>query len=60
MSRHGDDLIRSLKEALAHAKGDGPGTVHPPASSRDLESGDAPADDDDIPDGCDLIRPSEC
>lgn len=30
MSRLGDDLIRSLKEALAHAKGEGPGIVHKP------------------------------
>ena len=28
MSTFGDDLIQSLHEALAHAKGDGPAVVH--------------------------------
>ena len=28
MSTFGDDLIQSLREALAHAKGDGPAVVH--------------------------------
>ena len=28
MSKLGDELIQSLKEALAHAQGDGPGVVH--------------------------------
>jgi hypothetical protein len=31
MSKLGDDLIRSLKEAVARAKGDGLGTEHAPA-----------------------------
>ena len=34
MSKLGDDLIQSLKEALAHARGDGPGTEHAPATLR--------------------------
>ena len=29
MSTFGDDLVQSLREALAHAKGDGQATVHP-------------------------------
>ena len=53
MSRLGGDLIRSLKEALAHAKGDGPGTVHPPASPRGLDTGDTPARADDATDEAD-------
>ena len=28
MSPFGEDLIQTLKEALAHAKGEGPATVH--------------------------------
>ena len=28
MSTFGDDLIQSLNEALAHAKGEGPAIVH--------------------------------
>ena len=32
MSKLGDELIQSLKEALAHAQGDGPGVVHAPES----------------------------
>jgi len=28
MSEFGNELIQSLKEALAHAKGEGPATVH--------------------------------
>ena len=34
MSTFGDDLIQSLKEAVAHAKGEGPGIVHEPVSPR--------------------------
>ena len=34
MSTFGDDLVRSLKEAVAHAKGKGPGIVHAPMSPR--------------------------
>ena len=38
MSTFGDDLIQSLREALAHAKGDGPAIVHPavPPQIREL------------------------
>ena len=32
MSKLGDELIQSLKEALAHAQDDGPGVVHAPES----------------------------
>ena len=34
MSTFGDDLIQSLTEALAHAKGEGPAIVHTPLSPR--------------------------
>ena len=34
MSTFGDDLIQSLHEALAHAKGDGPAVVHAPMIPR--------------------------
>ena len=34
MSTYGDDLIQSLKEAVAHARGEGPGIVHEPVSPR--------------------------
>ncbi|WP_428101441.1 helix-turn-helix domain-containing protein [Candidatus Rariloculus sp.] len=36
MSTFGDDLIRSLSEALAHAKGDGPAVVHVPVTPREV------------------------
>ena len=36
MSTFGDDLIRSLNEALTHAKGDGPGVVHAPVTPREV------------------------
>ena len=32
MTTFGDDLIQALNEALAHAKGQGPGVVHAPAT----------------------------
>ena len=35
MNTFGDDLIRALKEALAHAKGTGPGILHAPATPCD-------------------------
>ena len=35
MSKFGDDMIRSLKEAVAHAKGEGPGTKHSLGEARD-------------------------
>lgn len=34
MATFGEDLVRSLGEALAHAKGDGPAIVHPAVSPR--------------------------
>ena len=36
MTRFGDDLPQSLNEALAHAKGEGPATVHAPAARREV------------------------
>ena len=36
MTTFGDDLIRSLGEALAHAKGNGPAIVHPAVSPREI------------------------
>ena len=36
MSTFGDDLIRSLNEALAHAKGEGPAIVHASVTPREV------------------------
>ena len=36
MSIFGDDLIQSLNEALAHAKGEGPATIHAPVTPREV------------------------
>ena len=36
MSTFGDDLIQSLNEALAHAKGDGPAILHAPVTAREV------------------------
>ena len=36
MSTFGDDLIRALNEALAHAKGEGPAIVHTPVAPREV------------------------
>ena len=36
MSIFGDDLIQSLNEALAHAKGEGPATIHTPVTPREV------------------------
>ena len=36
MSTFGKDLIQSLEEALAHAKGEGPANVHAVASPREV------------------------
>ena len=44
MSTLSDDLIRSLKEALAHAKGNGPGKVHGPETPQGLGNSNAPVD----------------
>ena len=47
MSKFGDDLIQSLKEALAHARGDGPGSEHVRESLRGPGAGNAQAKADD-------------
>ncbi len=36
MSTFGDDLVQSLREALAHAKGNGPAIIHPAVSPREV------------------------
>ena len=36
MSTFGEDLIQSLNEALAHAKGEGPAVVHAPVTPREV------------------------
>jgi putative transcriptional regulator len=36
MSTFGEDLIRSLNEALAHTKGEGPAVVHAPVTPREV------------------------
>jgi len=36
MSTFGDDLIRSLNEAVAHAKGEGTAIVHTPVAPREV------------------------
>lgn len=36
MSAFSDDLIQSLTEAVAHAKGQGPATVHEPLDPREV------------------------
>ena len=36
MSTFGGDLIQSLNEALAHARGDGPAIVHAPVIPREV------------------------
>lgn len=36
MSAFSDDLIQSLSEALAHARGDGPALVHAPVTPREI------------------------
>lgn len=43
MSKLGDDLIKSLKEAVDHAKGEGPGIEHAPGSPSGLEADDGEA-----------------
>ena len=40
MSTFGDDLIRSLNEALAQAKGEGPAIVHTPVAPREVRPSD--------------------
>ncbi len=36
MSTFGEDLIQSLDEALAHAKGEGPAVIHAPVTPREV------------------------
>ena len=36
MSTFGNDLIQSLNEALAHAKGEGPAIIHAPVTPREV------------------------
>ena len=36
MSTFGEDLVQSLNEALAHAKGTGPAIVHTPVTPREV------------------------
>lgn len=36
MTTFGDDLIQALNEAIAHAKGHGPGILHAPMSPREV------------------------
>ena len=36
MSTFGEDLIQSLNEALAHARGEGPAVVHAPMTPREV------------------------
>ena len=36
MNTFGNDLIQSLTEALAHAKGEGPANVHVPVAPREV------------------------
>jgi len=36
MSTFGEDLIQSLNESLAHAKGEGPAMVHAPVTPREV------------------------
>ena len=43
MTKLGDDLVQSLNEALAHAKGEGPGIVHALESRPGSVAGDAEA-----------------
>ena len=38
MSTFGEDLIQSLNEALAHAKGEGPAVVHTPVDPREIRT----------------------
>ena len=57
MSKLGDDLIQSLKEAVAHAKGDGPGTGHTLGSVRDPRVDHAKSDV--TVDGSEPVRPRE-
>ena len=57
MSTFGEDLIQSLSEALAHAKGDGLAIVHSPIAPREVrKQGQADAGTDGCPDGHERVR----
>ena len=47
MSKFGDDLIQSLKEAVDHAKGEGPGAKHAPERPRGSETHESQAESDE-------------
>lgn len=49
MSNFGDDLIQSLEEAVAHARGEGRGTEHIPARplGSDTEDSEHAADSEE-------------
>ena len=47
MSKFGDDMIRSLKEAVAHAEGNGPGAKHAPERPRGSETHESQAESDE-------------
>ena len=47
MSKLADDLIQSLKEAVAHVEGKGPGTLHVPEKPRRPETGESQAESDE-------------
>ena len=57
MSKLSDDLIQSLKEAVAHAKGEGAGFVCTLGSARHPEGDDAKSDL--TADGSDPVGPPE-
>lgn len=42
MSTFGKDLVKSLGEALAHAKGEGPAALHTPVTPREVSSASEP------------------
>ena len=51
MSTFGKDLVKSLGEALAHAKGEGPAALHTPVTPREVSSTSEPdAGGDGTPD----------
>ena len=57
MNTFGEDLLQSLNEALAHAKGEGPAVLHAPINSaRGSETGEADASPDGTPHGHEPVR----
>ena len=53
MSKFGDDLIQSLKEALSHARGNGAVTEHASESPCGSDAGDVQAGTDGAADDAD-------